>query len=136
MNGPPVSPLRYYGINSCSKTVVPIAVRQQNTELCSDTGTGLILKRARANNVLEGSGRCRQVRWARWRERRLQLAFENGFPIFKETIIINHGRRDKQILLAGPLRSCGLQFDFHFTGVSNRGIGSIEGTIGKRLRGP
>src|SRR6516165_10697801 len=69
VNGSPVPPLRYYGVNGCAITVVPIAVRQQNTELCSDAGTGLILKRARANDVLQGSSRCRQIRWARRRER-------------------------------------------------------------------
>ena len=53
MNGPPVPPLRYYGINGCTKTVVPIAVRQQNTKFGSDTGTSLILKRAWPNNVFE-----------------------------------------------------------------------------------
>src|SRR5262245_58727356 len=64
MNSPPVPSLRYYGINGCSKTIVTIAVRQQNTELCSDAGSRLILKRAGANNVFKGSSRCRQIRWA------------------------------------------------------------------------
>src|SRR5262249_4067368 len=58
MNGPPVPTLRYYGINACTKAVVPIAVRQQNTKFGSDTGTGLILKRAWPNNVFEGD--CRR----------------------------------------------------------------------------
>jgi hypothetical protein len=65
MNRPPVPSLRYYGINGCTKAIVPIAVRQQNTELRSDARAGLILKRARTNNVFEGSSRCRQIRWAR-----------------------------------------------------------------------
>jgi hypothetical protein len=63
------------------------------------------------------------------------LTFENDFPVFQKTVIINYRRCDKQILLTRPLRPCGLQFDFNFTGVSNRGVGSIEGAIGGRFRG-
>jgi hypothetical protein len=63
------------------------------------------------------------------------LAFQNGFPVFEETIIKNYRRCDKQILLARSLRSRRLDLDFRFADVSNRGIGSIEWSIGKRFRG-
>jgi hypothetical protein len=58
MSGPPVPPLRSYRINACTKPVVPIAVRQQNTKFGSDAGTGLILKRAWPNNMFKGD--CRR----------------------------------------------------------------------------
>jgi hypothetical protein len=53
MGGPPVPPLRHDSIDACAKPAVPIAVWEQNAELCGDAGTGLILKCAWANDVLE-----------------------------------------------------------------------------------
>jgi hypothetical protein len=57
MSGPPVPPLRYDSVNAGAETAVPAAVRQQSTELRGDARAELILKRARANNVLEKRSR-------------------------------------------------------------------------------
>src|SRR5437588_11774578 len=73
MSGPPVPPLRYDTSNACADTAVATAVRQQNPKFRSDARTELILKRARANNVLEEGARSGQACRARRRKRSVQL---------------------------------------------------------------
>ena len=70
---------------------------------------------------------------ARRRKWRLQLTFQHGFPVLEKAIIENYRRCDELILLSGPLRPRGLQFDFDFSRVSDRCVGAIKRTIGARL---
>src|SRR5262249_59908214 len=117
--------------NAVTKARIADTVWHQNSELCGNARTCLILQNARTQNVLQKDSPVGKSRGSRSRQWRFKPALKNRFPVLGKSVIENNIWCDEYFLPRNTFSSGGLQLDFHFVNIGNGCVRTVEGWVRK-----